>query len=92
MKFWKFDRERAKPSPKKITSRIFQVKNSTMKLSEFNIFREYVKKLKVKSSTRPRPQTLSTLLSSRIKGRKARRSSCPFCKRSLPCLRHFEKF
>ena len=39
------DRERAKPSPVKITALIFPVKNSTMKLSRLNIFREYAKKL-----------------------------------------------
>ena len=39
------DRERAKPSPIKITALIFPVKNSTMKLSRLNIFREYEKKL-----------------------------------------------
>ena len=50
------DRERAKPSPKKITSLLFKVKNNTMKLSRLNIFLEYLKKLKVKSSTRPRSQ------------------------------------
>ena len=38
-------RERAKTSPIKITALIFQVKNSTMKLSGLNIFREYAKKL-----------------------------------------------
>jgi len=39
------DRERAKPSPTKITTLIFRVKNITMKLSRLNIFREYAKKL-----------------------------------------------
>ena len=41
------NRERAKPSSIKITALIFQVKNSTMKLSGLNIFREYAKKLKL---------------------------------------------
>ena len=39
------DRERAKPSPIKITALIFLVKNSKMKLSRLNVFREYAKKL-----------------------------------------------
>ena len=38
------DRGRAKPSAIKITALIFPVKNSTMKLSRLNIFREYAKK------------------------------------------------
>ena len=52
------NRERAKPSPIKITAPIFREKNSTMKLSGLNIFRQYAKKLLVKSRTRslPRPQ------------------------------------
>ena len=37
--------ERAKPSPVRITALIFQVKNTAMKLSGLNIFREYTKTL-----------------------------------------------
>ena len=45
-------------SPIKITALIFQLRNSTMKLSGLNIFREYTKKLWVKARTPncPRPQ------------------------------------
>ena len=39
------NRERAKPSPIKITALIFKVQNSTMKLSGLCIFRQYAKKL-----------------------------------------------
>ena len=46
LEVWSFcDRERVKPSPMKITALIFQVKNSTMKLSRLNIFRQNAKKL-----------------------------------------------
>ena len=38
------NRERAKHSPLKITAPIFQVENSTMKLSGLNIFRQFAKK------------------------------------------------
>ena len=50
------DWERATPSAIKISALIFVVKNSTMKLSRLNIFREYAKKLKVKSRSRSRPR------------------------------------
>ena len=39
------NRERAKPSPIKITALIFQVKNSTVKLSGLNIFQQHAKPL-----------------------------------------------
>ena len=52
------DRKRVKGSPTEITAQIFQVKNSTKKLSGLNTLSIRIREKTVKSRTRcrPRPQ------------------------------------
>ena len=91
IKFLKFlksfcDRERTKPSVIKITALIFQVKNSTIKLSGLSSFREDAKKLQVRSRTRSSSRSILNL------NKTVKCSSRGRTTNLLPCVRKVKAF